>query len=758
MRFAPLIFLFAFTAHADTVSFNEHIRPILSDRCFACHGPDAASRKADLRLDLEDAARAVISVDDPANSHLLQRLTSADPDEVMPPPETKTSVTKEEVALLTRWIGQGAPWERHWAFISPRKATIPEGEHAIDHFIQARLEAEGMKPSKRASREHLLRRLSFDLTGLPPTLAEMEAFLAEDHETAWPKAIERLLESTAFGERLALEWLDIARYGDTDGLFEDHPRSIYLWRDWVVQAFNDNLPYDQFLTWQLAGDLLPEATVDQKLATGFLRNNATSNEGGLIDEDYRIKYLIDRVNTTSTAFLGLTMECAQCHDHKFDPMTQKEYYQFGGFFNNLVGKGNTKGATDPVLRFSTPEQDKRLAELKTAITELGKPKKGTPEHKKLEALKKEQGDIEKAIPVSMIAADAKKPRPMHILLRGEYDKPGEEVTAAGPAFVLPYDDSLPKNRLGLAQWMTDPNHPLTARVAVNRVWQMLFGTGLVKTSEDFGTQGDRPSHQDLLDHLAVTFIESSWDTKELIRQIVSSATYQQSSVRRSLNDQDPDNRLLSRSSRQRLTAEFIRDHALAVSGLLVQKPGGPGVHPYQPAELFGRNAIGAAGAKFTQSTGADLYRRSLYTYWKRQIPTANMRLLGADGRIACRTRREQTNTPLQALVLLNDVQFTEAARVLAERMMQEGGNHLDARLNFTFRLATSRKATNDELAILKAEFNDRYREFKADNELTANYLIGGERKPNEALDKAELASYAAVASMILNLDETISKS
>ena len=509
MRLAWFALLLAtLAAYAETVSFNEHIRPILSDRCFACHGPDSASRKAGLRLDQEDAAKTALEADGlvpiaegyPNKSHILRRITSQDPDEVMPPPEAKTSVTKEEIALLTSWIEQGAPWERHWAFISPSKAALSHNVNPVDHFILARLEEKGMKPAARASRERLLRRLSFDLTGLAPTLAEMDTFLAEDQASAWPKAINRLLESPAFGERLALEWLDIARYGDTDGLFEDHPRSIYLWRDWVVQAFNENLPYDKFLTWQLAGDLLPEPSVDQKLATGFLRNNATSNEGGLIDEDYRIKYLIDRVNTTSTAFLGLTMECAQCHDHKFDPMTQKEYYQFGGFFNNLVGRGNTKGATDPVLKFSTPEKDARLAEIKKSIGELGKPKKDTPEHQKLEAFKKEQREINTTIPVSMIASDSEKPRAMYVLLRGEYDKPGEEVEAVGPSSVMPYDESLPKNRLGLAQWMTDPNLPLTARVAVNRLWQMLFGTGLVKTSEDFGTQGERPSHHQLLDH------------------------------------------------------------------------------------------------------------------------------------------------------------------------------------------------------------------------------------------------------------------
>lgn len=744
------------------MSFNEYIRPILSDRCYACHGPDSASRKAGLRLDQEAEAKAAleeggmipITPGKPTQSAILHRMTSTDPDVVMPPPEAKNSVSEDEIALIRQWIEEGATWERHWSFISPDKESTGQ----IDDFIQARLQAVDLKPSKRASREHLLRRLSFDLTGLAPTLAEMDQFLAENHETAWPKAVDRLLKSPAFGERVALEWLDTARYGDTDGLFEDHPRSIYLWRDWVVQAFNENLPYDKFLTWQLAGDLLPEPRNDQKLATGFLRNNATSNEGGLIDEDYRIKYLIDRINTTSTAFLGLTMECAQCHDHKFDPMTQREYYQFGGFFNNLIGKGNTKGATDPVLRLSTPEKDKRLIEIDQAVSALGKPEKDSPEHKKLEALKKEKREIEGTIPKSMIAADAEKPRPMHILLRGEYDKPGEEVTAAAPASILPFDESLPKNRLGLAQWMTDSNNPLTARVAVNRYWQMLFGTGLVKTSEDFGTQGDRPSHPQLLDHLAAIFVESGWDIKALIRQIVTSSTYQQSSIRPIVNDTDPDNRLLARAPRRRLDAEFIRDHALAVSDLFANKPGGPGVHPYQPAELFGRNAIGAAGAKFTQATGEDLYRRSLYTYWKRQIPAANMRLLGANGRIACRTRRQQTNTPLQALVLLNDVQFTEAARVLAERMMQEGGDHLEARISFAFRLATSRKITSNELAILKAEFNDRYREFKANEEMTARYLTGGERKPNEALALAELASYAAVASMILNLDESISKS
>jgi hypothetical protein len=910
--------------HAEQISFNNQILPILSDRCFACHGPDSAARKAELRLDKEEIAKTArkksgvvpIVPEQPGKSAILHRMTSDDPDELMPPPDSKLTVSEAEISLIRQWIEQGATWERHWAFIPPEKEALPEvergdwPENEIDHFVLARLEAEGLKPSSPAGKEHLLRRLTFDLTGLPPTLNEMDAFLADESGQAVESAVDRLLESKAFGERLALEWLDVARYGDTDGLFEDHPRTIYPWRDWVVNAFNENLPYSDFISWQLAGDLYPESTIDQKVATGFLRNNTTSNEGGIIDEDYRIKYLIDRVNTTATAFLGLTMECAQCHDHKFDPMTQREYYEFGGFFNSLVGKGNTKGAAAPTIRLTSPEQDKRLAKLgdeissaetelkespaefladfdkwnatlerpvewqrpkivssslnekprtysltlerpegelaairisadrpavidsiqleavvdkkkrelgldgelkfkisdepkilglkevaslaeseqliltivgdpiaieatgdKTATSRASLPKEHDkrlahfrnewsgfkPDRKKLAALKKEKGGIEGSVPISMIAADEAEKRDAHILMRGEYDKPGVKVSPAAPASIMGFADDLPKNRLGLALWITDTGNPLAARFAVNRYWQMLFGTGIVKTSEDFGTQGERPSHQALLDYLSVDFVENGWNVKRLIRKMVTSATYQQASIKPP--DSDSGNRLLSYAPRQRLAAEFVRDHALAVSGLLVDKQGGPGVHPYQPGELFGPNAIGASNAKFNISSGDGLYRRSLYTYWKRQIPAANMRILGADGRTACKTRRERTNTPLQALVLLNGPQFVEAARIFGERMMIEGGDTAGERIAFAFRLATSRRATEGERSILVAEFQDRLTEFKADPEAAAKYLNGGGvKKPPEHLDSAELAAYAAVASLILNLDEAISKS
>lgn len=1074
------------TAAPETVSFNEHILPILSDRCFSCHGPDSAARKAELRLDREEDAKAArdeglvpIVPGKPEQSAILQRMQSHDPDVVMPPPESKLSVSEAEIELISKWIAQGARWERHWAFLPPKK-TPPQAlrdhpwpRNIIDDYILTRLSQENLRPSAPASRAHLLRRVTFDLTGLPPTIAELDAFLLENSSEAYGKAVDRLLASPAFGERLAQEWLDIARYGDTDGLFEDHPRTIWSWRDWVVTAFNDNLPYDQFLTWQLAGDLLPNATIPQKVATGFLRNNPTSNEGGLIDEDYRIKYLVDRVNTTATAFLGLTMECAQCHDHKFDPLTQREYYEFAGFFNSLEGRGNTKGATAPTLKILAPEKEKRLKaiherlaalneELKTTPEPLSKefeqwlaqlekpvewinprvlsdsrktsPKKREPQanieeskikgqfvrialkpgatsfltisevqvfsngknialtgtakqsstgynapaakaidgvadgsfsscsctneeqnawweldlgkeypidqilvfnrndccperldnvsvtilapdrkvtaenkiekapfrsefvhnanapkpsaqapqnyeliiepgtaEKTLTALQiqsdqagvvpsikaevlgekpralklnnaekiklatngshlltlpepsalkqgeklkltiqgdlplavqlttdstvaeraklpkerakrldhfrnnwpgfakqrgerdnlnKEKSAIDKSAIITMVAGDQAKMRPTHILMRGEYDKPGEQVQPAAPGSIMAFSKDLPRNRLGLAQWMTDPANPLTARVVVNRYWQMLFGAGLVVTSEDFGTQGARPSHQDLLDSLAVDFVESGWDLKGLLRLMVTSATYRQASYRTPLlTELDPDNRLLARATRQRLPAEFIRDHALSVSGLLVTKMGGPGVNPYQPSVLFGRNAIGAAGASFKQGGGDDLYRRSLYTYWKRQIPAANMRILGADGRNACRTRREKTNTPLQALVLLNDPQFVEAARLLGERIMTEAEDDPKKRIGLAFRLATSREASRVELAILQAEFIDRLREFQDDPKRAAAYLAGGgARKADPKLDQAHLAAYAAVCSLILNLDEAMSKS
>jgi len=1069
----------------SAISFNDQIRPILADRCFACHGPDSAARKAGLRLDREEFAKAALakSGNVPINaghadkSEIIKRITSDDPDEIMPPPGAKSELTAKEIKLLRDWVTQGAKWERHWAFMPPQKRPLPRVNdkawiiNEIDYFILSKLEGLGLNPSDSTGKERLLRRASFDLTGLPPSIADLDKFIEDDSENAFEGAVERLLDSPRFGERMALEWLDVARYGDTDGLFEDHPRSIYPWRDWVISAFNANLPYNDFITWQVSGDLIPNATDDQKLATGFLRNNPTSNEGGIIDEDYRIKYLVDRVNTTATAFLGLTMECAQCHDHKFDPISQREYYQFAGFFNSLVGRGNTKGATAPTLKIISsvnrdqiaklsdqikgiesslqetppelnddfekwlieleepiqwkdpekvsdtregsvtkkdqvkvqvskfvgrylrialpkaqtgfvtlseveiysggrnvgrtgkasqssdysasgiaskaidgdasgsftscsctkeqkdawweidlgsempidhvvifnrndccperldnvsvslfnsrreqviqrkigdapfrsvltlnqgsvlPDSDKRdyelivlpgpgplaalsfsdarpgsiesikiervslsgeVQELKIVGESKGQFSKENPliiglekpenftgkdrlkvslvgddvrvrvtgntsalqrnkipkerdkrlahfratwsgfkqKRESLAVAKKRKSDLEGKSKISMIAADEAKPRPTHVLMRGEYDKPGERVEPAAPSSIMIFSPELPKNRLGLARWMTDPENPLTSRAAVNRYWQMIFGNGIVKTSEDLGTQGRRPSHQALLDHLAVDFIESGWDVKKLLRKIVTSATYRQSSeVVQGLFEMDPENELLAYSPRRRLGAEFIRDHALSVSGLLVNKIGGPGVNPYQPAVLFGRNAIGASNVSFTQSKGESLYRRSIYTYWKRQIPAANMRILGADGRNSCRTRRERTNTPLQALVLLNDPQFVEAARALAERTIREGGKSVEDRIAFAFRLVTSRRVKENELGILLAEYRDRLAEFQSDKESAIAYLAGGGERPAAAeIEATELASTAAVMSLILNLDESISKS
>ncbi|MDG1854452.1 MAG: DUF1553 domain-containing protein [Verrucomicrobiales bacterium] len=1069
----------------SAVSFNDQIRPILADRCFACHGPDSAARKAGLRLDREEFAKAALAESGNVpivaghtdKSEIFKRITSNDPDEVMPPQDAKSELTAKEIQLIGEWITEGAKWERHWAFMSPQKRPFPGVNdkpwviNEIDYFILSKLESLGLKPSAATGKEQLLRRASLDLTGLPPTITDLENFVKDNSDNAFEDAVDRLLDSPGFGERMALEWLDVARYGDTDGLFEDHPRSIYPWRDWVISAFNTNLPYNDFITWQVSGDLIPDAANEQKLATGFLRNNPTSNEGGIIDEDYRIKYLVDRVNTTATAFLGLTMECAQCHDHKFDPISQREYYQFSGFFNSLVGRGNTKGATAPTLKILSQAHTEQIAKLADQIKGIESTLKGAPpelnqdfekwlielekpipwkdlkevsdaregssakkvqskvqaskimgrylrvalpkgqkgfitisevevyslgknvgrlgkasqssdysaaglaskaidgnadgsfgscsctkeqedawweidlgsempidhvvifnrndccperldnvsvslldssrkqvtqrkigdalfrsvltfnpgsvlpesgkknyelifesvpgplaaislsglspgiiesvriervssagnahelkivgeakgkfskenpliiglekpenltdrdrlkvslvgdnirvsitdsssavERKKvpegrdkrlayfreswsgfkeqrstLAAAKKSKSDLEGKAEVSMIAADEAKSRATHVLMRGEYDKPGERVEPAAPSSIMTFSPDLPKNRSGLARWITDPENPLAARVAVNRYWQMIFGNGIVKTSEDLGTQGQRPSHRLLLDYLAIDFVESGWDVKRLIRKIVTSATYRQSSkVTRDIVEMDPENELLSHAPRRRLEAEFIRDHALSVSGLLVNKIGGPGVNPYQPSVLFGRNAIGASNVSFTQSKGESLYRRSLYTYWKRQIPAANMRILGADGRNSCRTRRERTNTPLQALVLLNDPQFVEAARAFAERTIREGGESVENRIAFAFRLATSRKVTGKELRILLAEYSDRLAEFQSNKESAKAYLSGGGvREAPADIESAELAATAAVMSLILNLDESISKS
>ena len=1026
------------------VDYDRDVRPILSENCFKCHGFDPNQRQAGLRLDtaegafgaLASGAHAIVA-GKPAASALMQRVLAGGALH-MPPASTGKKLTTAQVAVLKQWIAQGGKYDAHWSFVPPKRPALPTvrntawGKNPIDRFILARLEQEGLKPSPEADRATLIRRLSFDLTGLPPTPAEVDAFVKDTRRDAYEKLVDRLLASPHYGERMAVSWLDLARYADTHGFHIDSQRDMWRWREWVIGAYNNDLPYDQFVIQQLAGDLLPNATLDQRIASGFNRNHPIDFEGGAIPEEYATAYIVDRIDTTATAFMGLTMRCAQCHDHKYDPITQKDYYRFFALFHNITEQGldGQTGNAVPFIKAPEPEQQAQLAEadkklaaaqaaLKTRSAEVqpalaawmqqmathpealpsvtkglvayyrlnegagaelhdttgtlqtvaltgkaawspgrfgpvlaldgnttadlgskigfertdkfsygawvnpaskdamtvlsrmndsadfrgfdlyisggqvfvhlihtweknairvntkpileankwthlfvtydgsskakgitvyvdGKPvpvdithdaltdsirttvplrigrrnvaapfkgmveairiygrqvsaeevrqiadydtlrqilvlpdAKRTPDQRAqlttyylttqdepyrrlsadVAAAQSARDRIDNSIPTTMVMQEMDKPRDTFILQRGQYDKPGEKVTAGTPEFLPPLPPG-PVNRLTMAKWLVDPSHPLTARVAVNRYWQMLFGIGLVKTAEDFGTQGERPSHPELLDWLATEYLRTGWDTKAMMRLIVTSSTYRQSSkVSRTLEERDPENRLLARGARFRLQAEFVRDQALAISGLLVDKIGGPSVHPYQPAGLWEEMAFGGgfSAQTYVQDHGESLYRRGMYTFWKRTCPPPSLQAFDAPEREFCLVRRSVTNTPLQALTLMNDPTYVEASRKFAERIMKEGGSTPEARIAFAYRLAMGRSARPAEVETMLGLFNQQAVVFRLDAPSAKKLLSVGESPRDTALDTAELAAWTTVASVLLNLDETITK-
>jgi hypothetical protein len=997
------------TRGEQKVDFDRDVRPILAENCFACHGPDNKARKADLKLHTRDGVLSVIDLKKPAESELIRRITTTDKADRMPPEKTSKVLKPAQIEMLKTWIAQGAEYQKHWAFIVPKRPGVPQtGEgwarNAIDRFIAARLEKEGLKPTPEADRPTLIRRVTFDLTGLPPTPKEVDEFVNDKSPDAYAKVVERLLNSIRYGERMALDWLDAARYADTNGYHIDNGRDMTRWREWVIDAFHKNKRFDEFTIEQLAGDLLPGATLSQKVASGFNRNHMINFEGGAIPEEYQTAYIVDRVNTTATVWMGLTLACTQCHDHKYDPFTQKEFYQLYAFFNNIPERGldGNKGNAVPLIKVPTAEQEKRLAALRKEITAaeekvkgplpdvdaaqaawekepsnaktqwrpliltslkskagatfttdkdgstvvggtnaptdtytfafrtdlakltaiqiealpddklngkgpgrsvngnfvltgirislgdgrdatplkiktasadfsqneggfdvktvLGKgpgwaiePQEGKPHHaifelaeplaaagkdvtvqlqfnshfashqfgrfrvsatdsampheaagmpanivavlkvetaKRTEAqkaelrsfyrssvspetrklhdrvgeLKKQIADEERAVPDAMVMEEMQKPRDTFVLVRGQYDKKGEKVTAGTPA-ALPVLGAKPQaaNRLDLAKWLMSSDHPLTARVTVNRYWQMFFGTGIVKTAEDFGTQGEYPPHPELLDWLATEFRESGWDVRKLITLIVTSSTYRQSTVvSKDLYGKDPENRLLARGPRFRLQAEFLRDQALAISGLLNGEVGGKSVSPYQPTGLWEELMSRSDGANwtaqtYTQSHGKDLYRRTMYTFWKRTCPPPSLATLDAPDREVCVVRRSRTNTPLQALVLMNDPTYVEAARKLAERMMKEGGATAEDRIAFAFKLATARSPKEKEVAVLKRVFESQRDRYLKDKPAAEKLLKVGESPRDEKLDTIELAAWAMVANAIMNLDEVVSR-
>ncbi len=1010
----------------EPIDFNRQVRPILSDYCFSCHGPDEQERKGKLRLDTSEGAFAklrrgghAVVPGKPNESGVLQRILTDEPSEKMPPPRTMKEMKKEQIETLRLWIEQGAPFAQHWAFVAPKRPSLPAtkmqgwARNGIDHFILARLEKEGWKPSPEADRRTLIRRLTLDLLGLPPTPQEVDAFVNDTAPNAYEKVVDRLLASPHFGERMAVDWLDAARFADTHGYHIDSGRDMSAWREWVIDSFNSNLPFDQFTIEQLAGDLLPNATPRQKIASGFNRNHMINFEGGAIPEEYHNAYIVDRVTTTGTVWLGLTMTCAQCHDHKYDPISQREFYQIYAFFHNVPENGldGSKGNAAPVLKAPSKSQEAKLAQLDERIRKLetqlknpdstidaeqlaweknagkevrtvwqpivpsksrsaggatlkhepnhfilatganpatesyevvgsislamlsglkvevaphsstptqglgrsangnfvmtgikawlvdgtketplalkaatasfeqkdypvrgtlggskgwgifpnvkdpvsatftlasptkvtgdasvkvvleflagygqhqfanfrlsatdsadpmGKNKipdqvasilhtpsvKRTPTQQQelqtyfranvsialaasraeIDGVKKAKAEVESAISSTMVMQEMATPRDTYMLIRGDYARKGEKVKAGLPAALPPLPNDSPTNRLGLARWLVDPSQPLTSRVIVNRYWQLFFGTGLVKTVEDFGSQAEPPSHPELLDWLAVEFQNPSpapigngakqrWAIKELLRMIVTSATYRQSSrVTPELIARDPENRLLARGPRFRLQAEFIRDQALAVSGLLNREIGGKSVSPYQPVglwqELAARQDSKNWSAQFfVQSKGADLYRRTMYTFWKRTSPPPQLVTFDAPDREICTVRRSRTNTPLQALVLMNDPTYVEASRKLAERMISSGTKAED-RLAFAFRLATSREPTAKESAILRRVLDQQLTRFQAQPTNSEKLLTVGDSPRDERLVPNELAAYTIVASVILNLDEVVTK-
>jgi hypothetical protein len=736
----------------DVVDFNFHIRPILSDRCFKCHGPDAAQRKADLRLDTEaglyqalrDNSDAHIIVNgNPEASELYRRLTAEDTSQVMPPPNSNLTVTDHEKKLIRKWIDQGAKYQKHWAFISPQKVEPPDaGEgwavNEIDRFVLAKMEEENLEPNDPADKERLLKRVSFDITGLPPDLVLQEKFLKDNSPDAYEKIVDALLKSPHYGEKMAISWLDVARYADSHGYQDDGYRTMWPWRDWVIHAYNENYPFDKFLTWQLAGDLLPNPSKEMLLATGFNRNHKITQEGGVIDEEYRIEYVTDRTNTFGKAFLSLTLECAKCHDHKYDPISQKEYFSTFAFFNQV----NEKGLVGDIQLASLADPPKILItddDVKNLLSFINKKEK-------------------EPVPV-MVMKDSSVVRPTYLLVRGAYDAPGDKVDIEVPQAIYPFDSTrLSKNRLGLAQWLTDKNHPLTSRVYVNRVWQEFFGRGIVKTSGDFGMQGELPTHPELLDWLAVDFIEHGWDIKRLVKQIVMSSTYRQSAESPSNKlAADPENKYLSRAPRLRLSSELVKDHVLASSGLLVEEIGGPSVKPYQPEGIWELSTSGRGVlANYVQDHGDKLYRRGMYNFIKRTVPPPVMLMFDASNRDQCEVRRISTNTPLQALIMMNDPMVLEASRVLAQRLMLEdlsAGN----RIAKAFNLILCRKGTEKELGLLQTYFDDEKKYFSAAPEKAQAKLKVGEYKQEKTNDVAATAALMQVVSTLYNTDEAITK-
>ncbi len=741
------------------LDFNRDVRPILSENCFHCHGPDTATRQADLRLDLADSAMTVVDTDDPESSELIRRVLSSDPDELMPPPESLKQITPEQKSILKKWIQEGGSFESHWSFAPadnkppPQVANDTWSNGPIDQFILARLRTENPTPSPPAKRETLARRISLDLTGVPLSPQEMNEFIRDTSEASIETLIERLMHSPRYGEHMAVRWLEASRYADTDGYQNDRYRYHHVWRDWVIDAFNENKPYDQFAIEQIAGDMLPNATLRQQIATGFGRNHRINSEDGSIPEEWRTENVVDRVDTFGTIFLGLTIGCARCHDHKYDPISQREYYELFAYFNNVAewGVGPNNGNSPPFIE--VPKSWPNLGPKEDQLIHPDPVKLHNARADQGNGLKRPQAGSPSTL---MIMHELEQPRETFVLQRGQYNMPDRSspVQAGVPDSLSHADEAPPTNRLELAKWLFDPSHPLTARVAVNRIWQQFFSTGLVETSENFGSQGSPPSHPELLDWLALELIRNDWNIRTIQKQILLSQTYQQSSqFRDGLRERDPENQLYARGPRSRLPAFTLRDQALAVSGLLVEKIGGPSTKPYMPPKIW----KSISNNNYKQDQGSNLYRRSLYTYWRRTIPPPTMMNFNAAAREVCVVRTETTNTPLQALTLMNNKLFIEAARCLAERIWLTTKGNPELAVQAGYRLAVGRDPAPAELQIMGKTHQNFLSHYSANPAEAKLLLAVGERQRDQTIPVVEHAAMTMIANILLNLDETISK-
>ena len=717
----------------DVVDFNYDVKPILSDKCYACHGPDDKARQANLRLDIKSGIETalelnnnqyILDVKHVENSELIKRIESEELNFVMPPPESNLKLSENEKIILKKWIEQGAKWEPHWSYTKPKLYEIPKTiyedwpTNEIDFFISKKIEENGLKPSPKENKEILLRRVSFDITGLPPTIDQIDSFINDNSKDAYEKVVDRLLKSSSFGERMASIWMDLARYGDSHGYQDDQERIMWPWRDWVIHAYNDNLPYDKFITWQIAGDMIPNATKEQILASGFNRNHKITQEGGVIPEEYRVEYVADRTVTTSKIMMGLTVECARCHTHKYDPITHDEFFSLYSFFNNveengIIAYGDTAPKPNLTINKKDIENELSFVNLPDSINKV----------------------------TLMVMKESENLRKTYVLNRGSYDAPLNEVSPGTPEVVLPFDQNkYPKNRYGLSKWFFEEENPLTSRVTVNRLWQQFFGVGIVSTPDDFGSQGSKPSNPELLDWLAYTFQNTDkWDTKKFIKRIVMSSTYTQSSKINISNKKiDADNTYLSYYPRQKLTAEMVRDNALASSGMLVNKVGGPSVKPMQPDGLWNEVTGGGGGslAFYVPDSGENLFRRSLYTFWKRTVPPPAMMIFDAPTRDNCVAVRQKTSTPLQSLALMNDPQYLMAAEHLSNKIYSDQNLNRDGKIIKIYRSVTSRKPSKTELDKL-------------------NRYVSDVMDTNKISEKE---AFVLLCELIYNLDETTQKS